>query len=327
MPELTERNPKEQTPPPFVASQSGAVEKLPTANEEAQLRELFRDAAARGIDDPGEIEGTIQAEPQRVQEPVSAPVSTIPIPQKFQKPDGTVDEDKLKASSERLHEAIEQKQKTVDELLLEYQEREKKLHGLGQQKTEIQQQMPPLSPPGAPAPAPQDPASLGQRIMQDYQRDPLDTTIKLAEAIAVTKMAPLMERFQQDEEQRKLQAMRQNVAQLAQADPRFLDPRLNAMVNQVLDEDPAMMRLKNPHKAAWNEVKERLRLGEANPPPAQPSSAPPTLGRGAPPSVSTLPGPITPQTAFQQAQQVNPYSPEGKTFEEQLREMTRNLWQ
>jgi hypothetical protein len=314
-----------QKPPPFVASQSGAVEKAPTANEEEMIRAMFQQAAAQGNDNDLHVTVTLpQAPAPGPEQPPSAPAPAVVVPQKFQKPDGTVDEDKLKASSERLNEAVEQKQKTVDELLLEYQEREKKLHGLGQQKAEIERQMSPVLAPVVPI---QDPQALQQRILQDYQQNPLDTVIKLSEAIAETKLAPFRDRFQQEDEQRRLQGMRQNVADLAQADPRFLDPRLNAMVNQVLDEEPGMMRLKNPHKAAWNEVKERLRLGEPNQVPAQPSSAMPTLGRGAPPSVSALPGPITPQTAFQQAQQVNPYSPEGKAFEEQLKEMTRGLWQ
>ena len=291
-----------QVPPPFVPSQSVNP---PTVDEEAQLRAMFNDAAKTGNDD---LNSTV----------------SIPVPEKFKKSDGTVDEDKLKASSERLNEAVQQKQKTVDELLTEYQEREKKLHSLGQQKAEIQRQMP------APPPPVQEvipPDQLEQRLRQDYQRDALDTTVKLADAIVANKLAPILERFHQEEEQRRLQGMRENVANLAAQDPRFLDPRLNQMVNQILDEDPGMMRLKNPHKAAWNEVKERLRLGEANLPPAQPSSAMPTLGRGAPPSVSTLPGPISSQSAYQQVQQVNPYSPEGKALEEQLRGMTRTLWE
>lgn len=294
-------------PTKFVASQSGAIEKAPTTNEEEQIRALFKEASSRGMD---ELTTVVE-------------VPKIPIPQKFQKPDGTVDEEKLKTSSERLNEAVEQKQKTVDDLLKEYQEREKNLHDLSQKKKEIENQIA-----SVPASVPmQNTQELEQRLRQDYQRDALDTTVKLADAIVASKLAPIMERFQQEEEQRRLQGLRNNVADLAAQDPRFLDPRLNAMVNQVLDEDPGMMRLKNPHKAAWNEVKERLRLGEANQPPAQPSNAMPTLGRSAPPSVSTLPGPISPQNAAQAAQQVNPYSQEGRQFEERLKEMTKDLWQ
>ncbi|HXC61206.1 MAG TPA: hypothetical protein VNV63_00905 [Nitrospiria bacterium] len=316
-----------EKPPPFVASQSGAVEKAPTANEEEQLRALFNDAHARGLDEKEMMVNVPKAQANGPEQPPVPPTpAPASIPQKFMKPDGTVDEDKLKASSERLNEVVEQKQKTVDELLLEYQEREKKLHSLGQQKAEIQAQMPPVPPP-VPVQQQSDPQQLQQRIMQDYQQNPLDTTIKLAEAIAATKVAPILQRFEQDEEQRRLAGMRQNVANLAQSDPRFLDPRLNAMVNQVLDEDPQMMRLKNPHKAAWNEVKERLRLGEPNQVQAQPSNAMPTLARGAPPSVSTLSGPLSPQSARQVSQQVSPYSPEGKAFEEQLKELTKDVWQ
>jgi hypothetical protein len=313
-----------QNPPPFVASQSGSVEKMPTATEEEQIRALFKEAASQGVEELNTPIIAPKAPP--VEQPYRiADQPNLQIPQKFQKSDGTVDEDKLKASSERLNEAVAQKQKTVEELLSEYQEREKKLHGLSQQAAEIKQQMPPI-----PVPMPQvqqDPQALEQRLRQDFQRDALDTTVKLTDAMLEAKLAPFRERFAREEEMQRVAQMRQNVANLAQQDPRFLDPRLNAMVNQVLDEEPGMMRLKNPHKAAWNEVKERLRLGEANMPPAQPSNVTPTLGGGAPPSVSTLPGPMSVQSLQEMAKQVNPYSPEGRQLEERLKDATKDLWQ
>lgn len=305
-----------QTPPPFVASQSGA--QAPTANEEAMLRAMFQDAAQKGL----ELNDVVPL-PQAAPVPAQT-IPVIPIPQKFQNPDGTVDEDKLKASSERLDEAIQQKEKTIDELLADYKEREKKLGQLGQQKAEIQRQMPPVAAPVQQTS--QDLQAVEQRIREDYARDPLNTSVQLAEAIVQKKLEPFFQQMQQVEESRRDQIVRQNLTELAKSDPRILDPRLYAIVNQVLDEDPGLKQSKNPHKAAWNEVKERLRLGEPTVQ-AQPSIATPTLGRGAPPSVSTLPGPMTPQTAYQQASTLNPYSAEGKAYEEKLREMTRTLWQ
>lgn len=306
-----------QQPAPFVASQSGAVN-APTATEEQQLRALFQEAANQGK----ELTDIVTIP----QAPEPAATATTPIPQKFQKPDGTVDEDKLKASSKQLDAAIEQKQKTVDELLADYKEREKQLGTLGNQAGEIKQQMPP-----APMQMPvqnesqQDLAVLQQRIMQDYQRDPVATTVQLAEAIATKKMEPFMERLRQDEISRRESEVRDGLAKVAQTDPRILDPRLYEVVKQVLAEEPNMRQLKNPHKAAWNEVKERLRLGEPQVQ-AQPSIPSPTLGRGSPPSVSTLPGPMSAQSAYQQAVTIAPLSADGKAYEEKLRELTRNLW-
>lgn len=308
-----------QSAPAFVPSQAG-VATAPSANEEAMLRAMFNDASAKGL----ELNDTVTI-PQAptTEQPPQLPIQTN-IPEKFQKPDGTVDEDKLKASSARLDEAIQNKEKTVDELLADYKEREKKFAQLGQQTAEIKRQMPQVA-----APIPEqtpDLKAMEQRIREDYMRDPLNTSVQLAEAIVTKRLEPFMQRFQQDEEVRRDQALREGLAKVAQQDPRILDPRLYAIVNQVLDEEPGMRNLKNPHKAAWNEVKERLRLGEPTVQ-AQPSIPNPTLGRGTPPFTPSLPGPMTAQNAYQQATTTNPYSEEGKAFEEKLRDLTRNLWQ
>jgi hypothetical protein len=167
---------------------------------------------------------------------------------------------------------------------------------------------------------------MHQQIMADMQRDPVNTSIMLNEALITKKLEPLMQRFQQEEEVRQDTVRRDSFARLAESDPRVMQNQYYAAINQVLDEDPAMMRLKNPHKAAWNEVKERLRLGEPMVP-AQPSMSSPQLGRGAPPSVSTFQGQTTPQSLAQQVNQLNPYSEEGRAYEQKLREATAHLWQ
>lgn len=316
--EMTEMIPAadlKQSPPPFVASQSG-VAPSPTANEEAQLRAMFQDASAKGL----ELGDTVTV-------PGLAPA--VVVPEKFKTPEGTVDEDKLKASSKLLDGAIEQKQKTVDEMMADYKERERKLHELSQQKAELARQMPAL-----PAMTSQNVnandqqmVQLHQQILADMQRDPVNTSIMLNKALITKELEPLMKRFQQEEEIRTDSARRDSFTRLAESDPRVMQNQYYQAINQVLDEDPAMMRLKNPHKAAWNEVKERLRLGEATPLQAQPSSASPQLGRGAPPSVSTFQGQVTPQSLAQQVNQINPYSEEGKAYEQKLREATAHLWQ
>jgi len=313
-------------PPKFVASQSASAP-APTADEEAQLRQMFQDAAQKGLELTDQI--TVPA-PIVGQPKPQAPAPTIPVPEKFKTPEGTVDEEKLKASSKQLDAAIEGKQKSIDEMLSEYKAKEKFHQELAQKKAELNKQVPQQATvPIIPPPNPQDPqmAQIHQQILADMQRDPVGTTIMLNQAIVQKEIAPLLERLRQEDEVKRDGNLRDNLAKLAQDDPRILNPQYFAVVNQIIDEDPGIMRLKNPHKAAWNEAKERLRLGEASQPQARPSIPNPTLGGGAPPSVSTLPGPQSPQTLYNQAVSVKPYTDEGKAFEEKLREATNNLWQ
>lgn len=309
-----------QTPPPFVASQSG-VAPSPTANEEVQLRALFQDASSKGMELSDNVT-LAQSQPAPVQ---TAPV---PVPEKFKTPEGTVDEEKLKASSKQLDAVLEEKEKSIDEMMADYKAREKKLHELSQQKADLSKQLPPLAPLNAAQVNPNDPQiqQMHQQILADMQRDPVNTSIMLNQALVKKELEPLIQRFQQEDEMRQDGLRRESFQRLAESDPRVMQNQYYAAINQVLDEDPAMMRLKNPHKAAWNEVKERLRLGEPMVP-AQPSMSSPQLGRGAPPSVSTFQGQPTPQSLAQQAGQINPYSEEGRAYEQKLREMTATLWQ
>lgn len=309
---------KAQNPPPFVASQSG-IAPSPTANEEAQLRSLFQNASSNGLELSDSV--TLPQNP--------APAPTIQVPEKFKTPEGTVDEEKLKASSKQLDGAIEEKTKSIDEMMQDYKAREKKLHELSAQKADLAKQLPSMAPLNPAQVNPNDPQvqQLHQQILSDMQRDPVQTSIMLTEALLQKKMEPLMQRFQQEDEIRQDTARRDSFTRLAESDPRVMQNKYYAAINQVLDEDPAMMRLKNPHKAAWNEVKERLRLGEPTMVQAQPSMSSPQLGRGAPPSVSTFQGQSTPQAMYQQANAINPYSDEGKAYEQKLREATANLWQ
>ena len=313
--------------PPFVPSQAGLT---PPMDDNA-VKAIFDKAAKDGMDDLN-APITLPAPPVE-QPPAQAPVQT-PIPEKFKKPDGTVDEDKLKTSIQQVDQAIEKKTKSIDDMIAEYKAKEKELTELGRKKSEVQRgvQMMPIGPVMTPpAPVPQDLAALQMQIQQDYQRDPIGTQILMARAEAQRlldeRMAPVQDALAAWQQEKRDLQMRENLAQLAQSDPRVLDSRLYAIMNQVLDEDPGMMRLKNPHRAAWNEVKERLRLGEPQPAPAHPSNPAPTLAGGSPPLVSSLPSPATPQTLFQNAQTLQPYSEDGKRFEEQLKAATRDLWQ
>lgn len=211
---------------------------------------------------------------------------SVEVPEKFLKPDGTVDVDKLQTSTQALDAAIQKKEealsKTVDDYMREYQERERKFHDL-----KI-----PQKPQAAPQPAisqeplaENDPEAI---VRRDYAIDPLGTTTRLLELM-------LQQKFQPIEQREKAEATRSNLQALAAKDPRILREDVFAKVNEKLQNDPDLWRLKNPHKAAWLEVKEELRLGDApTGAPAQPSRLSPVLGGGTPPSVPSaqVPSPV-----------------------------------
>ena len=123
----------------------------------------------------------------------------------------------------------------------------------------------------------------------------MGTLVDVATAIARREQEPLIKWTKAAEEIAKEQAIRQNLATLAERDKRVLQPEFFQAINQEIASDPGYRKLKNPHKAAWNEVKERLRLGEPQAP-AQSSKQPsPVLGGGTPPPVPSSNAPVTPQ--------------------------------
>lgn len=315
-----------QEPPKFVPSTEGNT---PPMDDNA-VRAIFAQAAAEGKDDLNE---TVVLTAPLGQPLPTAPVLASPppeVPAKFQKPDGTVDEEKLKNSSAQLNEALQAKAKTVEELLLEYKESQKKLGQLGNQEGQIKKEMAQV--PQAPAPLfqpDQNMDAIRQQLLQLQQTDPIAFAVEIARAVsrkeATDIAAPMLQVAQNMAEQERDGNVRRNIAALAEQDPRIL--QLYGEVTKELESDPAYFRLKNPHKAAWNEVKERMRLGEAPArAPAQPSMIPsPTLGRGSPTSVQGLAQPMTTQSLAQQANSLNPYSEEGRKFEEQMRELSRQV--
>lgn len=224
--------------------------------------------------------------PQPQAAPAAAPAKE-PVPEKFLKPDGTVDVDKIQASTRQLDEAIQKKEtalnKTVDDYLAEYRAREDKFRNMPNPNK--------FSPPPAaeaPAPAPiQTPVNvqampdqqLEALIRQDFQNDPLMTTTRLIELAIQKKLEPI-------EAEKKISRARENLQAIASKDPRILHPEVYAAINAKLDSQPDFWKLPNPYKAAWLEVKEEMRLGDPLPGQAQPSRpSAPVLAGGSPPSV------------------------------------------
>ena len=216
-----------------------------------------------------------------MQDLAQGPVTT-PVPQKFMKTDGTVDVDKIQASTRQLDEAIKTKEtavnKTVDDYMREYQERETKFRNMPNPE-KLAANLAPTPSPVVQAPmAPILPTDAEAVIRRDYAADPLGTTARLLDLM-------IQQKFQPMEEKQKIEDTRSNIQKLAERDPRILQQDVFAAVTAKLQADPDLWRLKNPHKAAWLEVKEEMRLGEPSQAQAQPSRSTPVLGGGTPPSV------------------------------------------
>jgi hypothetical protein len=232
------------------------------------------------------------------------------IPAKFVNPDGTVDVQKITDSTKQLDAGIEKKQLTIEEALAQYKERERQFRTMPSSPEQVQryvQQQAQAQPPAPvqpayqpPAPAQLPPDQLQAQLIQEYQRDPIGTMADLTKVLIAQQQKPVMDFIERLREQERDNGVRNNLQTLAQEDPRVLHPLVYAEIVKEMDNDPGYRHLKNPHKAAWNEVKGRLRLGDVQTP-AQPSrTATPILGGGTPPPVpSSASGTPTPQNLLQ----------------------------
>jgi len=243
----------------------------PTLDDNA-VREAIAKAEANNQDPM-----TIQMN-ELSQAPAQNPAPSAPeVPQKFLKPDGAVDVEKIQASTKQLDEAIQNRdpipQKTVDDYLKEYREKEKQFRS-----QTVPKQAAPAAPLAPPPVVDSPPQNFEEIVRRDYEADPLATTARLVDLIVQKRFEPL-------EEREKVEATRANLQSLVEKDPRVLREDVYAAINAKLAADPDLWKLKNPHKAAWLEVKEEMRLGDPAAGQAQPSRTPsPVLGGGTPPS-------------------------------------------
>lgn len=249
------------------------------------LSEAAVRAAVQAEDAANAAAGLKEGTPQ----PITTAEKPVDVPEKFVKADGTVDVEKIQASTKQLDEAIQQKQealKTIEDYMAEYREKEKQFRNLpnpnkvaAQVTNQVREQVPAID-------SPPDLQALEKQIAEDYQRDPIKTMIDLQRAIVKKELEPIVEWRQRDEQERREMGMKQSLAELANREPTILKPEVFNEVVKELRDDPHYWNLKNPYKAAWNEVKERLGIGGPSPAPAQPTKpVAPILGGGTPPPV------------------------------------------
>lgn len=260
------------------ATQSQPIQALANLDaplDDAQVRAAIANAEANN-QDPQTIKLDELAQAPVTNPPAPAPTpAPVEVPQKFLKPDGGVDVDKIQASTKQLDEAIQNRepvpQKTVDDYLKEYQEKEKLFRSGTVPKAVL--------PPTQTAQLPPEIPGYEEIVRRDYERDQLGTVTRLFDIMINNKFRPI-------EERERMDATRVNLQALAAKDPRILREDVFAKVNEKLQSDPHLWNLKNPHKAAFLEVKEEMRLGDApqgaQAQPSRPLS--PVLGGGTPPS-------------------------------------------
>lgn len=273
----------------------------PTAIElsDDAVRAAIQKAEAEGVNPEtlaltDVLQGQTPKPSDAAQESATPEPAKAAVPEKFLKSDGEVDVEKLKASTEALKAANQEKQekitKTIDDYLLEYRAEEKKFR-----ETPNPEKLAanlPKNPPPQPTGMTDD--QLRQKLAEDFQRDFVGTTTDLIDIIVNRKMEERLKSIEEPiktlEQEREIGRVRDNLKKLSESDPRVLDPNVFQAINEKLKADPDLWKLKNPHKAAWLEVKEELRLGDLpKGSQAQPSRNPsPILGGGTPPSTPSV---------------------------------------
>ncbi len=284
---------------PQTASQP-AFQPDPVKLDEKQVRAAMMDAASKGVDPFTVTVGDLANGIQPNQAPPPQARTPVDVPEKFKKPNGEVDVDKLKASTERLNEEIQKKETILQKSVDDYLQAEKKFRNLPnagklEQTLSPVPQMPMAPPPMAQAPM-LNRQQIEAQINADLAANPAATVANLIDIMFEQKFGqkikPLEEGIQYTLEQRRNEAIRSNLKELSERDPRILREDVFNAVNAKLQDDPKLWELKNPHKAAWLEVKEDMRLGDlaaSGLVQAQPSkSAAPILGGGTPPPAPSL---------------------------------------
>lgn len=290
-----------------------AFQPAPEKLDMATVRAATLKAAGQGIDPFSMTVGDLN-QGQAPVPPKAQVEPPVEVPEKFKKPTGEVDVEKLKASTERLDEAIQKKeadlQKSVDDYVKAYKEKEAKFKNLpNPAKLNAGLEQVPATP--APAQAPLDMNQLRAQIAQDLQRDYVGTTFDLID-IAVNRrlsqeIAPLKQDAEELRIERQDRQLRSNLQDLAEKNPIIMNEKVFNAIQNKLQESPELWTLKNPHKAAWLEVKDEMRLGDVpSGNAAQPSrTLSPILGGGTPPPApSSSDGTVSVDTLLEASRQL-----------------------
>lgn len=273
-----------------------ALSNLDPQLDDNQVRQAIANAEANNLDpqsltldDLAKGPITPPAPPPQAPHPQPQPAAKeTQVPQKFLKPDGAVDVDKIIASTQALEAAIQTKEtavnKTVEDYMARYSEQEAKFRNMPNPERLVKT-LP--NPPVQPQPE-QANQNFEEVVRRDWQQDPLMTTTRLIDLA-------LQQRFQPIEARERTESVRSNLQNLVAKDPRVLREDVYSAMTAKLAADPDLWKLKNPYRAVWLEVKEEMRLGDPSPGQAQPSRPlSPVLSGGSPPSAPSSSTP-TPQ--------------------------------
>lgn len=282
--------------------------------DKATVRAATIEAAKQGLDPFSMTVGDLNQGQVPVSQKSVQGESPVEVPEKFKKPTGEADVEKLKASTRQIDEAIQKKeaelQKSVDDYVKAYKEKEKKLRQeLGPAVSSLQKETAALS---APVQAPQAPQltmeQLRARIAEDMKQDYIGTTMDLINIAVSQRLSQEIAPLKQDAEELRIERqdrqLRANLSELVEKNPQILHPTVFAAITAKLDANPKLWNLDNPHEFAWLKVKDELRLGDApSGVSAQPSKPPsPILGGGTPPPApSSSDGTLTVDTLLQAA--------------------------
>jgi hypothetical protein len=300
----------EQTPEQIASSPKPAFQPAP-ALDEAMVRAAVEQAEASGAD-PMKLRISDMAQiPTPQQQPKAVQAETpVEVPEKFKKPNGEVDVEKLNASTRQIDEALQKKQevqvdmnKFVEDQLKAYKEKERQLRSMPSIARQVAQVVPPAPTPMS-NPAELSNEQLEAMINQDIQQNPARTIANLVQMALQRELQPI-------HEEKKDGKIRGNLRELAERDPRVVAHI--AAINAKIDENPEMLSLKNPYKSAWLEVREDLRLGELSQAQAQPSKpVAPVLGGGTPPPSPSSSSGVADVNAVLQASKVIGQDPRNK---------------
>lgn len=208
-------------------------------------------------------------------------------PQQFKKPDGTVDETKLDKSTQHLEKSLEEK-------LAKYKELQRKFTQVSQETAKAEK-----AAPAAPAAAPQQAAPAPMEIPDGFEafkqrlgeglrsEDPNKQLETLAESFVLAAQFAEQRVAQKLAEEKRQAEMLSKLDQHAKANPWVYDDKGFQAIQEVLINEPALMKTRDPYGVAIALLKDKFQADNAVKT-SSPGPKTPILGASGavPPSVS-----------------------------------------